>query len=88
MSDKKTLSEAMSSLKKKYGESILQTEKDSVKKIETTSTGSFSLDNLLGGGIPVGRLIEIYGEPSQGKSTISLFIAAQFQKVGKTVAYI
>lgn len=82
------LKDAISELKKKYGESILQTEKESLGKIEMTPTGCYAFDELLGGGIAVGRLFEIYGEPSQGKSTISLFLAAQFQKQDKVVAYI
>lgn len=83
-----TLKSAMSELKKKYGDSILQTEKDSVGKLEMTPTGSYVLDEILGGGIAVGRLFEVYGESGQGKSSVSLFLAAQFQKMGKVVAYI
>lgn len=83
-----TLKEAMSELKKKYGDGILQTEKDSTGKIEMIPTGSYTFDELLGGGIPRSRIIEMYGEPSQGKSSMSLFLAAQFQKKGKLVAYI
>lgn len=83
-----TLKSAMSELKKKYGDGILQTEKDSIGKIEMVSTGSYAFDDLLGGGIPCSRIIEAYGEPSQGKSSASLFLAAQFQKQGKVVAYI
>lgn len=83
-----TLKDAMSELKKKYGDSILQTAKDSVGKIEMLPTGSYAFDELLGGGIPRSRIIEIYGEPSQGKSSMSLFLAAQFQKNGKLVAYL
>jgi recombination protein RecA len=83
-----TLKDAMSDLRKKYGESIVITEEEVIGKTEMIPTGSYAIDNLLGGGIPVGRLLELYGEPSQGKSTISLFFAAQVQKAGGTVAYI
>lgn len=83
-----TLKEVTSELKKKYGETVIQTETDVLGKIEMISTGSYAFDNLLGGGIPRSRIIEAYGEPSQGKSTISLFLAAQFQKQKKVVAYI
>lgn len=83
-----TLKEKMEELRKKYGDNIVLTGKESVEKIEMSSTGSYAMDELLGGGIPKGRIIELFGEPSQGKSSISLFLAAQIQKKGGTVAYI
>lgn len=88
MKEKLTLKDAMKSIRDKYGEgSILTTEK-SQEKVETMPSGSFAIDNILGTGIPRGRIIELYGEPSQGKSTISLFLAGQIQKQGGTVAYL
>jgi recombination protein RecA len=88
LSSKSILENAMADLRKKYGESIILNEKNMMEKTEMRSTGSYAIDNLLGGGIPVGRIMELYGEPSQGKSTISLFFAGQIQKAGGVVAYI
>ncbi len=86
--DKLTLKEAMAAIRDKYGEGAILTAEKSQEKVETMPSGSFAIDNLLGNGIPRGRIIELYGEPSQGKSTISLFFAAQVQKNGGTVAYL
>ena len=57
-------------------------------KVETISTGALSLDLALGGGIPLGRIIEVYGPESSGKTTLTLHIIAQAQKMGKTAAFI
>ncbi len=56
--------------------------------IETISTGSISLDVALGGGVPRGRIVEIFGPESSGKTTLSLHILAEAQKKGGTVAFI
>src|ERR1700750_1783792 len=56
--------------------------------VETTSTGSLSLDLALGGGIPRGRIIEIYGPESSGKTTVCLHAVAEIQKTGGTAAYV
>ncbi|NCO15248.1 MAG: DNA recombination/repair protein RecA, partial [Parcubacteria group bacterium] len=64
---------------------------DFVKKVDTdvVSTGSFSLDLALGvGGLPIGRIVEIYGPESSGKSTMALHVIAEVQKKGGKVAYI
>jgi recombination protein RecA len=58
------------------------------QKIEKVSSGAISLDLALGGGYPKGRIIEIYGPESSGKTTICLHAAAEFQKAGGTVAFI
>lgn len=61
---------------------------DGIRDIERISTGCAQLDKALGGGIPVGRIVELYGLESSGKSTTCLEIVAQFQKAGKIVGYI
>jgi len=88
MKDKLTLKDAMKVIREKYGEGSILTAEKSQEKVETMPSGSFAIDNILGSGIPRGRIIELYGEPSQGKSTISLFIAGQIQKNGGVVAYL
>lgn len=77
-------------LSKQYGKENIQTlsGEDSIKGIERITTGCSQLDKALGGGIPVGRMIEIYGIESSGKSTTCLEIVSQFQKAGKIVGYI
>lgn len=56
--------------------------------IETIPTGSVSLDLALGGGIPKGRIIEIYGPEASGKTTVSLHIVSEVQRAGGTAAYV
>src|SRR5258708_14590259 len=56
--------------------------------VETTSTGALSLDLALGGGIPRGRIVEIYGPESSGKTTLSLHAIAEVQRNGGTAAFI
>jgi recombination protein RecA len=57
-------------------------------KVETISSGSIALDKALGGGYPKGRIIEIYGPESSGKTTIALHAIAEVQKLGGTAAFI
>ncbi len=83
------LKNALSQIKKSYGEgSIMQMNEASHMKTETISTGALSLDIALGGGIPKGRLIEVFGPESAGKTTLTLQIAAEAQKKGGQVAFI
>lgn len=86
----KALQLALSQIEKSFGkEAICKLGDTTVKKIEAISTGALSLDLALGiGGIPRGRVIEIYGPEAGGKTTLSLHIAAQAQKSGGTVAFI
>lgn len=81
---------AIASLDKKYGHGTIMKLGDTPEfEIETISTGSLSLDLALGvGGVPRGRIIEIYGPESSGKTTIALHIAAEAQKAGGTAAFI
>lgn len=79
----------LSALQTKHGdEAIMKLGDAGAVKVETTPTGAFSLDLALGGGLPKGRIIEIYGPEGSGKTTLALTIAAQTQKKGGRVAFI
>ena len=86
----KVLEDAVSEIKERFGEgSIMKLGEIKRVDIEAIPTGSISLDIALGvGGIPKGRIIEVYGPESSGKSTICLQTAAQAQKRGGLVAFI
>lgn len=88
---KKALELALSSIEKQFGKgAIMRLGTDQVQeKIPAISTGSIGLDLALGiGGIPQGRIIEIYGPESSGKTTLTLHIAAECQRMGGTVAFV
>ncbi len=91
-SDKlKALNLALSQIEKQYGkESIMKLgEKSSKVKVDAIPTGALSLDIVLGvGGLPRGRVVEIYGPESSGKTSLSLHVVAEAQKLGGTAAYI
>ena len=76
-------------LNQKFGVgTVLQSDED-VSNVRATSTGCLGLDRVFGcGGLPEGRVIEIYGAESSGKTTMTLFIAAQLQKQGKKIAFV
>ena len=86
----KTLDLAISQIEKQFGQgSIMRMGEDSIVKIEGISTGSISLNAALGiGGIPRGRITEIYGPESSGKTTLTLHIIAEAQKSGGYAAFI
>lgn len=86
----KALEMAMKQIKKDFGEgSIMKLGDNQSMEVEVISTGSINLDAALGqGGVPRGRIIEIYGAESSGKTTIALHVAAEAQKNGGIVAYI
>jgi len=86
----KALQLALSQIEKSFGkEAIRKLGDNSIKKVEAIPTGALSLDLALGiGGIPRGRVIEVFGPEAGGKTTLSLHIAAQAQKAGGTVAFI
>jgi len=89
--DNKKLEDVMKTISKKYGEnSLLLLSDKNLKNVETISTGLPSLDLILGGGLGKGRIIEIYGPESGGKTTLSLQIIANFQKEypDKKIAFI
>lgn len=81
---------AMKDLKKKYGEgAVMMMDDESIQKIEALSTGSLTLDMALGiGGLPRGRIVEIFGPEGAGKSTLALHCVAEAQKAGGYAAYI
>jgi recombination protein RecA len=88
---KKALDLALSTIEKQFGKgAIMKLGTDEVEeKIPAIPTGALGLDLALGiGGIPQGRIIEIYGPESSGKTTLTLHIAAECQKMGGTVAFI
>ncbi|MBR2908929.1 MAG: recombinase RecA [Clostridia bacterium] len=91
MDDKqKALEQAIAQIEKQFGKgSIMKLGEAPVQEIEVIPTGCLTLDLALGiGGVPRGRIIEIYGPESSGKTTVSLHIVAEAQKMGGTAAFI
>lgn len=85
----KAIQLAIAQIEKNFGKgAVMKMGENERLPIETISSGSISLDVALGGGIPRGRIIEIYGPESSGKTTLSLHILAEAQKLGGTVAFI
>ena len=86
----KKLDTVFSQIEKQFGEGyLMKLGADQVRKIPSISTGALSIDLALGiGGVPKGRVIEIYGPESSGKTTLSLHIAAEAQKAGGVAAFI
>jgi len=87
---KKALETALAQIEKNYGKgAIMRLGDDIPVNVEAISTGSLSLDLALGiGGVPRGRIIEVYGPESCGKTTLALHIVASAQKLGGEAAYI
>ena len=89
--DKKAALEgALAQLKKKYGEgAVMRLGQNTTLNVDAIPTGSMTLDMALGiGGVPRGRIVEIYGPESSGKTTVALQIAAEAQKLDGEVAFI
>ena len=86
----KALAAVLSQIEKQFGKgSIMKLGEDRSMDVETISTGSLSLDVALGaGGLPMGRIVEIYGPESSGKTTLTLEVIAAAQREGKTCAFI
>jgi len=86
----KALELALSSIEKQFGKgAIMKLDGKSTEKVPSISTSCLSLDLGLGiGGIPQGRIVEIYGPESSGKTTLTIHIASECQKAGGTVAFI
>ena len=85
----KALGLALETIEKQFGKgSIMKLGESTHTKVETIPTGSLSLDLALGGGIPKGRVIEIYGPESSGKTTLTLHAIAECQRAGGTAAFI
>ena len=86
----KALEAALAQIEKQYGKgSIMKMDDAAIKDIDVVSTGSLGLDIALGvGGLPRGRVVEIYGPESSGKTTLTLQVIAEMQKIGGTAAFI
>jgi recombination protein RecA len=87
----KALAAALSQIEKQFGKGAIMKmgDKDVEKGIQVVSTGSLGLDLALGvGGLPRGRVVEIYGPESSGKTTLTLQVIANIQKLGGTAAFI
>lgn len=90
MEDSKALEVAMAQLERQYGSgSVMKLGSSTVQPWPAVPTGALTLDNILGiGGLPLGRIVEIYGPESSGKSTIALTVVTEAQKMGLKCAYI
>jgi len=87
----KALAAALSQIEKQFGKGAIMRmgEHDIARDIQVVSTGSLGLDIALGvGGLPRGRVIEIYGPESSGKTTLTLQVIAEMQKLGGTAAFV
>ena len=88
---KKALEAALSQIEKQFGKGTVMRMSDgeTIRDVETVSTGSLTLDAALGiGGLPRGRVVEIYGPESSGKTTLTLHVVAEIQKAGGVAAFI
>lgn len=85
----KALGLALDQIEKQFGKgSIMKLGEGTNSNVECIPTGSISLDIALGGGLPKGRIIEIYGPESSGKTTLALHAIAEVQKTGGTAAFV
>ncbi len=85
----KALGLALETIEKQFGKGSIMKLGDAYNTaVETTSTGALSLDIALGGGIPRGRVVEVYGPESSGKTTLTLHAIAEVQRSGGTAAFI
>ena len=89
-SKKKALDTALTQIEKEYGKgAIMKLGENAAMNVTAVSTGSLTLDMALGiGGLPRGRVVEIFGPESSGKTTLALHCVAETQKIGGTAAYI
>ncbi len=89
-SRQENLQDALAKIEKQFGKgSIMRMGDENIQMVEAISTGCLTLDIALGiGGIPKGRIVEIYGPESSGKTTVALHCVAEVQKAGGTAAYI
>jgi recombination protein RecA len=89
MKKKEEVHEALLKLRKKYGENVLTLANDGYPPVEAIPTGCFAIDRVIGvGGLPRGRILELYGEPSSGKTATCLFLISEVQKQGGTCAFL
>ncbi len=87
---KRALAAALGQIERQFGKgSVMRMGDRTVEAVETIGTGSLMLDIALGiGGLPKGRVVEVYGPESSGKTTLTLQAIAQCQKAGGTCAFI
>lgn len=86
---KDALASALSMIEKQFGAgSVMRLGEKTHMQVETTGSGSISLDGALGGGYAKGRIVEIYGPESSGKTTLTLHAIAEVQKAGGTAAFV
>ena len=88
---KKALSAALGQIEKQFGKGAVMRMGDAgaIRDIDVVSTGSLGLDIALGvGGVPRGRVVEIFGPESSGKTTLTLHVVAEMQKLGGTAAFV
>lgn len=90
MEKQKALDTALSQIEKSFGKgSVMKLGQQSALEVESISTGSIGLDKALGvNGLPKGRIIEIFGPESSGKTTLTLHVVAEAQKAGGTAAFV
>ena len=90
MDKSKALEAALTQIERSFGKgSIMKLGQEQAVEIDAISTGSLGLDIALGiGGLPKGRVIEIYGPESSGKTTLSLHVVAEAQKAGGPCAFV
>ena len=86
---KEALGAALAMIEKQFGAgSVMKLGDQQAIKVEMVGSGSIALDAALGGGYPKGRIVEIYGPESSGKTTLALHAIAEVQKIGGTAAFI
>ena len=87
---RKALETALTQIERQFGKgAVMKLGQDSILNVEAISPGSLSLDLALGiGGLPRGRIVEIYGPESSGKTTVALHVAAQAEKAGGEAVFI
>jgi recombination protein RecA len=84
-----SIADALKDIKGRFGNDAVMTLDQAAMDVETISTGSFGLDLALGvGGLPLGRITEVYGPEASGKTTLALHAVAEAQKIGGVCAYI
>ena len=86
---KEALAQALAMIEKQFGAgSVMTLGEQGALNVETFGSGSIALDSALGGGYAKGRIVEIYGPESSGKTTLTLHAIAEIQKAGGTAAFI